>query len=513
MGLKGNGGKILIVDDSEMNRAILSEMIGDKYNFIEAENGAEAVAVLQHRNAEISLVLLDIVMPVMNGYDVLEIMNSRRWIDDIPVIMISEESTPSNIERAYDMGAVDFIARPFDKSIVLRRVVNTFMLYEKQKKLAELAVSQIYEKEKNSSLMISILSHIVEFRNGESGLHVIHVQNLTEILLKTLVRITDKYKLSSAEITMISHASALHDIGKITIPDEILNKPGRLTDEEFAVMKTHSMAGADMLSQLTFFADEPLLKTAYEICRWHHERFDGRGYPDGISGDDIPISAQIVALADVYDALTSDRVYKKAFTHETAIDMIRDGKCGNFNPLLLECLSAAADSIKNIVNSSVQYILHDYIDDIPGEFFSRSELTPAKRIFDLLSHEKTVNKFFMNLSKDFLFEYTVTPSVLILTPAGARMLGTEQIIVNPFSDNSTLRPVFCEELHRQLSEKVRESSPKNPEFEFECDTVIDGQPRHIRLICRSTWINDDPPVYIGVIGKMIFDPEPTPRKE
>lgn len=513
MGLKGNGGKILIVDDSEMNRAILSEMIGDKYNFIEAENGAEAVAVLQHRNAEISLVLLDIVMPVMNGYDVLEIMNSRRWIDDIPVIMISEESTPSNIERAYDIGAVDFIARPFDKSIVLRRVVNTFMLYEKQKKLAELAVSQIYEKEKNSSLMISILSHIVEFRNGESGLHVIHVQNLTEILLKTLVRITDKYRLSSAEITMISHASALHDIGKITIPDEILNKPGRLTDEEFAVMKTHSMAGADMLSQLTFFADEPLLKTTYEICRWHHERFDGRGYPDGISGDDIPISAQIVALADVYDALTSDRVYKKAFTHETAIDMIRDGKCGNFNPLLLKCLSAAADSIKNIVNSSVQYILHDYIDDIPGEFFSRSELTPAKRIFDLLSHEKTVNKFFMNLSKDFLFEYTVTPSVLILTPAGARMLGTEQIIVNPFSDNSTLRPVFCEELHRQLSEKVRESSPENPEFEFECDTVIDGQPRHIRLICRSTWISDDPPVYIGVIGKMIFDPEPTPRKE
>lgn len=293
MGLKANDGKILIVDDSEMNRAILSEMIGDKYNFIEAENGAEAVAILQHRNAEISLVLLDIVMPVMNGYDVLEIMHSRRWIDDIPVIMISEESTPSNIERAYDMGAMDFIARPFDKSIVLRRVVNTFMIYEKQKKLTELAVSQIYEKERNSNLMINILSHIVEFRNGESGLHVLHVQNLTEILLKTLVKTTDKYKLSPSEIAMISHASALHDIGKITIPDEILNKPGRLTDEEFAVMKTHSMAGADMLAQLTFFADEPLLKTAYEICRWHHERFDGRGYPDGISGDDIPIIHKI----------------------------------------------------------------------------------------------------------------------------------------------------------------------------------------------------------------------------
>lgn len=513
MGLKANDGKILIVDDSEMNRAILSEMIGDKYNFIEAENGAEAVAILQHRNAEISLVLLDIVMPVMNGYDVLEIMHSRRWIDDIPVIMISEESTPSNIERAYDMGAVDFIARPFDKSVVLRRVVNTFMIYEKQKKLTELAVSQIYEKERNSNLMINILSHIVEFRNGESGLHVLHVQNLTEILLKTLVRTTDKYKLSPSEIAMISHASALHDIGKITIPDEILNKPGRLTDEEFAVMKTHSMAGADMLAQLTFFADEPLLKTAYEICRWHHERFDGRGYPDGISGDDIPISAQIVALADVYDALTSDRVYKKAFSHETAIGMIREGKCGSFNPLLLECLSAAADRIRDIVNSPAQYKLHDCIDDISGEVFSRTELTSAKRTFDLLNHEKTVNKFFMNLSKEFLFEYTVTPSVLVLTPAGARILGTEQIIVNPFTDNSPLHPIFCEEIHRRVSEKARNSSPENPEFEFECDAFIGGQPRHIKLICSSTWIIDEPPVYTGVIGKMTFDNKQTTGKE
>lgn len=503
MGLKRNGGKILIVDDSEMNRAILSELIGDKYEFIEAENGAEAVAALQRRNAEISLVLLDIVMPVMNGYDILEIMNRRRWIDDIPVIMISEESTPSNIERAYDMGAVDFIARPFDKSIVLRRVVNTFMLYEKQKKLAEIAVSQIYEKEKNSSLMISILSHIVEFRNGESGLHVVHVQNLTETLLKTLVGMTDKYKLSASEITMISHASALHDIGKITIPDEILNKPGRLTDEEFVIMKTHSMAGADMLAQLTSFESEPLIKTAYEICRWHHERFDGRGYPDGLSGDDIPISAQIVALADVYDALTSDRVYKKAFSHETSIDMIRNGKCGCFNPLLLECLSAAADDIRNIVSGSGQYKPRDYIEDISGEFFSHSELTSAKRTFDLLNHEITVNKFFMNLSKEFLFEYASTPSVLVLTPAGARILGTDEIIVNPFSESSPLPSVFSEEFHRQLSEKARNSSPEDPEFEFDCDIIIGDQTRHIRLICQSTWLNDDPPVYTGVIGKVI----------
>lgn len=503
MGIKKNNIKILIVDDSDMNRAILSEMIGDKYDIIEAENGAEAVALLQHHNEEISLVLLDIVMPVMNGYGVLEIMNSRRWIDDIPVIMISEESSPSNIERAYDMGASDFIARPFDKSIVLRRVVNTIMLYQKQKKLADLVISQIYEKEKNSSLMISILSHIVEFRNGESGLHVIHVQQLTEILLKKLVRITDKYKLSNSEITMISHASALHDIGKIVIPDEILNKPGRLTDEEFAIMKTHSMAGADMLSQLTSFMDEPLVRTAYEICRWHHERFDGRGYPDGISGDDIPISAQIVALADVYDALTSERVYKKAFSHETAIEMIREGKCGNFNPLLLECLTAAADNIPDALSSSAKYSLYDQINDIAGEFFSQNELVFAKRTFDLLRHEKTVNKFFKTISKELLFEYTSTPSVLSLSPTGARLLDTEEIIVNPFADGSPLSEILHEEIRRQLTEKARGTSPEEPDFEFECDIIINGQSRHILMVCRSTWSIDDPPIYTGVIGKIV----------
>lgn len=498
-----NSSMILIVDDSDINRALLSEMIGDKYAIIEAVNGAEALALLQQRNEEISLVLLDIVMPVMNGYEVLEAMNSRRWIDDIPVIIISEESSHSNIERAYDMGAADFIARPFDKSIVLRRVVNTLMLYEKQKKLADLAVSQIYEKEKNNSLMISILSHIVEFRNGESGLHVIHVQNLTEMLLKTLVKISGKYKLSGSEIAMISHASALHDIGKISIPDEILNKPGRLTDEEFAIMKTHSMAGAHMLNQLTSFSDEPLVKTAYEICRWHHERFDGKGYPDGLAGDDIPISAQIVALADVYDALTSERVYKKAFSHETAIEMICNGQCGSFNPLLLKCLTEASDSILEISNGSANYSLYDQIDDIAGEFFHHSELTSAKRTYNQLRHEKTINNFFLSLSKEFIFEYTNIPSVLSLSPAGARLLDTEEIIVNPFIESSPLSKVFNNDIHRRISQTARNSSPEKPEFEFECKLMIGGVNRNIRLICRSTWSMDDPPAYTGVIGKVI----------
>ena len=247
--------KILIVDDSEMNRAILSEMLNDDYDIEEAENGSQAVAILQKSGDEISLVLLDIVMPELDGYGVLEIMNKKRWIEDIPVIMISAENSTSSIDRAYELGVTDFIARPFDALIVRRRVVNTLLLYAKQKKLSEMVSDQIYENEKNSNMMITILSHIVEFRNGESGLHILHVQTITDILLKRLVQITDKYKLSASDMSLISTASALHDIGKISISDEILNKPGRLTDEEFTIMKTHSSVGAEMLNEMPFYTN------------------------------------------------------------------------------------------------------------------------------------------------------------------------------------------------------------------------------------------------------------------
>ena len=338
--------KILIVDDSEMNRSILSDMLGDEYDILEAENGSEGVAVLQKHSTEISLVLLDIVMPEMDGFDVLNVMNKNGWIHDVPVIMISAERGSSHIDRAFDLGVTDFISRPFDTLIVHRRVVNTILLYAKQKKLVSLVADQIYEKEHSNSLMIEILSHIVEFRNGESGMHVRHVHTLTEIMLTTLMRKTDQYNLTQADISVISTASALHDIGKIAIPEEILNKPGRFTDEEFAIMKTHSMEGAKMLEALPFYQDEPLVKAAYEICRWHHERWDGRGYPDGLKGDEIPIGAQMVALADVYDALTSERVYKPALSHEKAIEMILNGECGTFNPLVMECLEDCADEIR-----------------------------------------------------------------------------------------------------------------------------------------------------------------------
>ena len=296
--------KILIADDSEMNRSILADMLGDDYDIIEAENGKEAVALLQKQAAQIDLVLLDIVMPEMDGFGVLREMNDFRWIENTPVIMISAESAPARVQQAYELGITDFISRPFDAVVVHHRVVNTLLLYAKQKKLMNMVADQVLEKEKQSALMIDILSHIVEFRNGESGQHVLHIRTLTELMLKHINQMTDRYNFSKSDIALISTAAAIHDVGKIAIPGEILNKPGRLTNEEFAVMKTHSQVGASMLEALPVHKDEPLVRRAYEICRWHHERYDGRGYPDGLKGDEIPISAQVVALADVYDAHT-----------------------------------------------------------------------------------------------------------------------------------------------------------------------------------------------------------------
>ena len=381
--------KILIADDSEMNRSILTDMLESEYDIIEAENGVEAVAAIQKYGVELSLILLDIVMPEMDGFGVLDVMNRRQWIEDIPVIMISSESGSFHVERAYQLGITDYISRPFDALIVYRRVVNTIVLYAKQKKLASLVMEQIEEKEKQSGLMVDILSHIVEFRNGESGLHVLHIRVLTELLLKHLIQITDQYQFTREEISMVCMASALHDIGKISIPGEILNKPGRLTKEEFETMKTHTTIGAEMLEKLAFHQEEPLVKMAYSICRWHHERYDGRGYPDGLKGDEIPIEAQIVALADVYDALTSERVYKKAFPHEEAIRMICNGECGTFNPLLLKCLNDIAESLlENLNNTNAVKTDEQELQNILEEKLHLKDATASERTLQLLEHER-----------------------------------------------------------------------------------------------------------------------------
>lgn len=493
--------KLLIADDSEMNRAILSDMLDNEYEIIEAENGLEAVKELNRHGEEISLVLLDIVMPQMDGFGVLEEMNRRGWIKTIPVIMISAENASSRIERAFELGISDFISRPFDALIVYRRVVNTLLLYNKQKELMELVNQQMRENERQSGLMVDILSHIVEFRNGESGLHVLRIRRLTELLLRRLTKKTDQYSLSEQEISLVSLAAALHDIGKIAIPEQILNKPGRLTSEEFEVIKTHAMTGANMLKALPMHQSEPLLALAYEICRWHHERYDGRGYPDGLKGDEIPLSAQVVSVADVYDALVSKRVYKKAFPHEVAIQMIVTGECGTFNPLLIQCLLDIADSIPQELGASKPSEQRQ-ARDLAEEMLHRDRTDASDRTLQLLEHERMKYNFFADMSQEIQFEYKVSPPIVTLTAWGANRLGIDEVIMSPHRSPKVIELMGADHL-REFSDMLQSTTPEQPVVKYDCQINLNGEARWTQLIGRATWSSDLPPRYLGAIGKAV----------
>ena len=476
---------ILIVDDSMLNRALLADMIGDAYRIVEAEDGKQAVAALQKEGTGISLVLLDYVMPQMNGFDVLEVMNRNGWIKDIPVIMVSAESDAAYIERAYELGVTDFINRPYDVNIVRRRVMNTLMLYQKQRTLMGMVADQVYEREKSNNLMVYILSLIVEFRNGESGMHVLNVQAMTEMILTHLVRLTDQYPLTAEDISLITMASSLHDIGKIAIPEEVLNKPGRFTDEEFAIMKTHSAVGSDMLDNLELYKDEKLVKVAREICRWHHERYDGRGYPDGLVGDEIPISAQVVALADVYDALTSARVYKPPFSHEEALRMIRDGECGSFNPLILECLTAVADDLESRLNRGVtgREISVESLRVVDSAR-DAGEAEASSRTLELLDYERMKYHFFASMSNEVQFEYTVEPPMIVLSDWSDRKLGLPEIVMDPYHDEAFCA-VFGAENLQELFRRLRATTAEEPLIDMEMEATVGGETRWRHVLARA----------------------------
>lgn len=496
-------GKILIVDDSEINRAILAEMLMNRYEVLEAESGIQAIKLIHKYGTNIELVLLDVVMPEMDGFEVLALMNRYHWIEEIPVIMISAENAHSVVERAYELGAADYISRPFDEVIVCRRVINTIMLYSKQKSLISMVADQMYEREKSNTLMVAILSHIVEFRNGESGLHVLHIGTMTELLLQCLREKTNQYNLSSNMISMISKASAFHDIGKISISEEILNKPGRLTAEEFEIMKTHSMIGANMLENLPLHKNDLLVKLAYEICRWHHERYDGRGYPDGLKGDEIPISAQAVALADAYDALISERVYKKAFSHEKALEMLLHGECGAFNPLLLECLKEISGRIeKELKVYSLGQIDKKEIRKITEQLMAEKDITESSRTLSLLEEERIKYQFFATMSTEIQFEYTKNPFMITISEWGSKKLKLPQIILNLDENHQFLKIIQKEDLDK-LKELLEGLTIENPTLEYEAVLRIDGKEVRKRIVCRAMWSNEEKPRYTGAIGKII----------
>ncbi|WP_082989614.1 bifunctional diguanylate cyclase/phosphohydrolase [Christensenella intestinihominis] len=491
--------QILIVDDAEINRSMLADILTDQYQILEAGDGREALSILEAKHAEISLVLLDIIMPEMNGFEVLSAMDENGWMDNVPVIMISAETSSTYIDRAYDMGAADYISRPFDEKTIRRRARNTIMLYAKQKMLEEMVTEQIVEKERNNSLMVEILSNIVEFRNGESGLHVLHIRKITELLLRHLAKMTDRYYLTDAKIALIVNVSPLHDIGKISIPEEILNKPGKLTPEEFEVMKTHSVIGARILENAPGRQKEELVQVAHDICRWHHERYDGGGYPDGLKGDDIPIAAQVVALADVYDALTNERIYKPAYPHDKAMEMIQNGECGAFSPLLLQCLAEVGPQILKEIGKS-----ESGQSGAPQTYVMPTQLPgggkASSRTLALLEQERTKFQFFASMSREILFEYSMDTELLTISDWGSHHLGLSELIAHP-RYHKGLQTIFSANDFDDLYSRIKNASPEDPIVSAAYALNIDGQWRWHKVFARPLWTGTENPVMTGAIGK------------
>ena len=492
--------KILIADDSEINRALLKEILGDGYDYLEAEDGAAAVELMRQRT-DISLLLLDLMMPGMDGFDVLRVMKYHAWLDEIPVIVISATEDTANIERAYDLGVTDYIRRPFERIMVLRRVKNVLMLYAKQKRLTRLVTDQVYEKEHNSVLMISILSHVVEFRNSESGLHVLHIRTLTDLLLHRLVQKTNRYQLDESDIARISTASALHDIGKIVIPEEILNKPGRLTAEEFAIIKNHTVAGAQMLQDLgqSIARDEPLLQVAHAICRWHHERWDGNGYPDRLKGDEIPIAAQVVALADVYDALTSERCYKHAYDHDTALRMILNGECGAFNPLLLDCLQKSSEQLRTeLTRSEWDRGFRQETHRLSEEILHREALPRENHSQLLLEQEKERTDFYA-AQCGIRFDYDLLAGSVTVYDYHAEPL--QQKTVTDFAQGRGLG-FLNEQDQRKLSKAISRATPEAPDVVLPVMVQRDGKPHLHRMALHTIWSGAGVRRCVNVLGQL-----------
>lgn len=494
--------KILIVDDSEINRAMLKEILGEGYEYLEAENGLRAIEILRRRT-DIALVLLDLIMPEMDGFDVLRVMQCYAWQEEIPVIVISAAEDNRSVERAYDMGVADYIRRPFERVMVLRRVKNALMLYAKQKRLTRLVTDQVYEKEHNGVLMISILSHVVEFRNSESGQHVLHIRTLTGLLLHQLVQKTDRYQLDESDISLISTASALHDIGKIMIPEEILNKPGRLTEEEYATIKTHTTEGARILKGLAIGQDEPLVKVAHAICRWHHERWDGGGYPDRLKGDEIPIAAQVVALADVYDALTSERCYKQSYSHEKAVDMILHGECGSFNPLLMECLKESSELLRTeLQRSEYDRGFRHETRRLSEEILHREALPREDRAQRLLDLERERTAFYAEQRGGIQFDYDI--------------LSGSVTVVNRYEDpvNRTQKLDFDKGMgltflsgkdRRKLLDAIAAATPEEPDAAFSVLIAVDQEYRLHRLVMHTMWSRAGVRHCVSVVGQITDD--------
>lgn len=496
--------KLLIADDSELNRAILVSVLEKNFDILEAADGKEAIATLAAHEGNIAALLLDVVMPEADGFEVLEEMNRRGWIDEIPTIMISAETGGSYIDRAFQLGAADYVSRPFVPNMIRRRVINAILLHTKTRKLTGLIADLFYRRERNTDILAAILGYAVEFRSGERGTHMTNVSRITGLLLHRLLERTDRCPIGPEDIETVCIASSLHDIGKLLIPEGILTKPTALTPGEFDIVKQHTRLGAKIISDLPIYQNETIIKYALEICRWHHERWNGEGYPDGLKGEDIPIAAQVVSLADAYDALTSKRCYKEALSHEKSLEMIRGGECGNFNPLLLECLNDIADTLKHSAGAEAAAEPPAYRwakELIWKPDGSRQELSSA-RMTKQVEQELSKRRFFSDLTEEFWFEFTRHPDAVALSAGAARRTGLPRVIVGPLSCTQLCSVVSADTIQAMRNRLLCAASDETY-LEFETELTLDGHPSLCQIAIQITWASDEPGRFSSLFGRVL----------
>lgn len=445
-------GKILIVDDAKSNREILSEIL-NQYTVIEAKDGYESLEYLKSDSKSVALVLLDLVMPEMDGFEVLKYMNQNHLIEEVPVMIISIDKDDKSIEKAYELGVSGYITRPFSSAVVLKKINNIISHYKRQKKL-------------------------------------------TKLLLNILVKKTNQYSLTLDDMISIEVASSLHDTGKIAIPEEILNKPSSLTKEEMEVMKSHVIIGAKMLNSLPFYNDEPIVKYGYQICRWHHERYDGNGYPDGLKGEEIPIAAQVVSIVDAYDALTSKRVYKEAYSHEEALKMIQKGKCGVFNPLLIECLMDIESYIQNDLKINEFYEDNEYFEERTQEHLKDEGLNLSNLLYQDLYFEKSKYKFYSELSNNIQFEYSVVPPLLTLSKKDALLLNIEPKIIDPLS-NEKVTKLFINNDFNVFIQQAIDLKKEKDKFSMNTKLKINNTIKDVKITVQVIYGGEEA---LGILG-------------
>ena len=509
--------KILIVDDVELNRAILCELFAGDYEILEADNGKTAVELMEQHHDEIAIVLMDIVMPVMSGLEALEIMNAKGLIAKTPVFLITAESSNDAISKGFRLGVVDVVLKPFNPDNICQRVNNIIELYRYRYKLEKLVQEQMTKIEKQNEqlrnfnvAMIDTLSTIVEFRDCESGQHVQRIRQLTKIMLKELGRQNAEYKMSDKTIEDISMAAALHDIGKIAIPDYILNKPGRLTAEEFAIMKEHTLYGCEILESIdSLKQNKEQYRYHYNICRWHHEKWDGSGYPDGLIGKEIPIYAQIVSLADCYDALTSVRCYKGAFTHEESVQMIEKGECGAFSPDLLQCFLKIAPGLPEILQSDdglpavVYHYQHPNTEKFSGKKCYSCDMDKNSRVARLLEIEREKQKALFALGGDIIFDYDVEKDLIIFSDEYKNIFGGECVVTNAKEAIYSSMPILQEDL-QQLAELTKALTEENSGYVKDVRLINKfGEEKWYRIHINSIWDKENYGVMLSIVGRMV----------